>query len=342
MDIKENILGELKKGGKVTSESIAKLCNVSRQAAHAHLSELAREKKLLRIGRTRGSYYVTYSQEKARKLQKEEQKYSINLKNKGLEEDKVYNRIKYHFPAISKLPANTQDIFHYAFTEMLNNAIEYSGSLKISILVKLSHRNIYFKVADKGIGIFKHVKQKFRLKDEYEALEELLKGKKTTMPDKHTGEGIFFTSKNADIFQIQSSRIRLIIDNKKEDIYTEEISFCQGTKICFQLKQNTRKNLEKLFREYTDDNYEFQKTRVTVKLYQKDVKYISRSQARRLILGLDKFRIILLDFNKIKTIGQSFADEIFRVFQSNHPGIKIETINVCKAVDFMIKRSRTG
>ena len=66
---------------------------------------------------------------------------------------------------------------------------------------------------------------------------------------------------------------------------------------------------------------------------------MSRSQARRLILGLDKFKIIVLDFNKVKTIGQSFADEIFRVFQNNHPDITIETINCCKAVEFMIKRA---
>ena len=340
-NIKEITLKKLRENGKVTSKEIAKLCKVSRQAGHAHLLELIKAKKIIRIGKTRGAYYVLYSKKKARELQKSEERYCARLKNKDLEEDRVYNKIKYSRPSVSELPPNTQDILYYAFTEMLNNAIEHSGSLMITVLLVLNYSDIYFEVTDKGVGIFKHIQRKFKLRDQYEALEELLKGKRTTMPDKHTGEGIFFTSKSADIFQIQSSRIKLIINNQQDDIYTEEIPFRQGTKVCFQIKKRTRKSLEDLFKRYTSDEYEFQKTKVTVKLYQRDVKYISRSQARRLIIGLDKFKIIVLDFNKVKMIGQGFADEIFRIFSSNHPGIAIETINCCKAVDFMIRRAMT-
>jgi len=177
----------------------------------------------------------------------------------------------------------------------------------ITVLLVLSHSDIYFEVIDKGMGIFKHIQKKFKLKDEYEALEELLKGKITTMPDKHTGEGIFFTSKIADIFAIQSSKIKLIVDNQEDDVYTEEVPRRQGTKVCFRIKKNTRKSLEDLFKQYTNDKYEFQKTKITVNLYQRGVKYISRSQARRLMIGLDKFEIIVLDFNKVKTIGQGYS-----------------------------------
>ena len=66
--------------------------------------------------------------------------------------------------------------------------------------------------------------------------------------------------------------------------------------------------------------------------------YISRSQARRLLAGLNKFKSIILDFDKVPTIGQSFADEIFRVFLSDNPEIKIQAVNTNKAVQFMIDR----
>ncbi len=338
-NIKETILEKIREDGKVTSREISKQGKISRQAAHAHLLELVKAEKIIRIGKTRGVYYVLYSEEREKELQKGEEKYSARLTNKGLEEDQVYDKIKYSRPSVNKLPPHTRDILHYAFTEMLNNAIEHSGSLTITVLLVLSYGDIYFEIIDKGIGIFKHIQRRFKLKNEYEALEELLKGKKTTMPDRHTGEGIFFTSKIADIFEIQNAKIKLIIDNQKNDIYTEEIPFRRGTKVCFRIKKKTRKSLEGLFRQYTSDEYEFHKTKVTVKLYQKDVKYMSRSQARRLILSLDKFKVIVLDFHKVKTIGQSFVDEIFRVFQNNHPAIAIETINCCKAVDFMIRRA---
>jgi anti-sigma regulatory factor (Ser/Thr protein kinase) len=339
-NIKETIFKKLCEKKEITSTEIAKLCKISRQAAHAYLFELVKAKKIIRIGKTRGAYYVLYSKRKAKELQEKEERYYSRLKNKGLEEDRVYERIKYSLSSISKLAPNARDILHYAFTEMLNNAIEHSGSLTITVLLLSSYNNIYFEVIDKGIGIFKHIQKKFRLNDEYVALEELLKGKRTTMPDRHTGEGIFFTSKSADIFQIQSSKIKLIINNQQNDIYTEEIPFRQGTKICFQLKKKTRRSLEDLFRQYISEDYNFQKTKVAVQLYQKDTKYISRSQARRLILGLDKFKVIVLDFNKVKTIGQSFADEIFRVFQNKYPNITIETINCCRAVDFMIRKAK--
>ena len=341
-DIKKAILGRLRKKKTITAGEIAELCNVSRQAAHGHLAELAKGNKIIRIGTTRGAYYVPYSKKMAKGLQKGRITYRARLRNRGLEEDRVYARIGHNRPAIKKLAENTRDILYYAFTEMLNNAIEYSTSAIITVLLELRHDDVYFEIVDSGIGIFNHIRRRFGLKDTYEALEELLKGKRTTMPDKHTGEGIFFTSKIADTFEIESSKTKLIIDNKKNDIYTEEIPARGGTKICFQVRKRTRKSLEGLFKQYTDEEYEFHKTKVTVRLYQKGVKYISRSQARRLIMGLDKFKVIVLDFSKVKAIGQGFADEVFRIFQSNHPDISINPTNCCKAVDFMIKRTRAN
>ncbi len=44
---------------------------------------------------------------------------------------------------------------------------------------------------------------------------ELIKGKRTTMPDRHTGEGVFFTSKSGDEVNFRSHRIRIIFDNQK-------------------------------------------------------------------------------------------------------------------------------
>ena len=54
--------------------------------------------------------------------------------------------------------------------------------------------------------------------------------------------------------------------------------------------------------------------------------------------GLEKYKTIVLDFDKVKTIGQAFADEIFRVFQQRHPEIKIQPINMIEPVKFMINR----
>ena len=48
---------------------------------------------------------------------------------------------------------------------------------------------------------------------------------------------------------------------------------------------------------------------------------------------------IILDFEDVKTIGQGFADEVFRVWKIKHPGVKIITKNANENIEFMIKRA---
>lgn len=68
-------------------------------------------------------------------------------------------------------------------------------------------------------------------------------------------------------------------------------------------------------------------------------KYISRSQAKRILLGLELFDIIILDFSKITMIDQNFVDEVFRIYQNQFPDKNIKYINANEDVEFMINRS---
>lgn len=44
-------------------------------------------------------------------------------------------------------------------------------------------------------------------------------------------------------------------------------------------------------------------------------------------------------FDSIKTVGQAFADEIFRVWKKNHPEIEIRYRNANENVEFMIRHA---
>ena len=70
--------------------------------------------------------------------------------------------------------------------------------------------------------------------------------------------------------------------------------------------------------------------------------YVSRSQARRVLADLDKFKTVILDFDRVPTIGQAFADEIFRVFKAKHPDMTITPVGANEAVAFMIARALAG
>lgn len=180
---------------------------------------------------------------------------------------------------------------------------------------------------------------KFSLNNELESIQDLLKGKHTTAPSGHTGEGIFFTSKAADNLLIQSSGKKLIFNNIIDDIFIKNGKKIKGTQVKFLLSENTEHDLVEIFKKYTDEEYDFSKTSVLVKLYIMGDEYISRSQARRIVAGLNKFKTVTIDFRGIETIGQAFADEIFRVWQSNNPQIKIIAVNDNENVKFMINKT---
>ncbi len=69
---------------------------------------------------------------------------------------------------------------------------------------------------------------------------------------------------------------------------------------------------------------------------------MSRAQAQRLLRGLGDFQEVTLDFSEVGTIGQPFADEIFRVFPHQDGGVEFNTINATPEVESMIARAVNG
>jgi anti-sigma regulatory factor (Ser/Thr protein kinase) len=120
----------------------------------------------------------------------------------GLEEDQVWCVTV--LPLLKGLPANNIDIWQYCVTEMVNNAIDHSEGSRLTVVVRRLPSNTQVLVLDDGIGIFRKIKAAFNLEDETQAILELSKGKLTTDPDRHSGQGIFFTSRMLDEFSILS------------------------------------------------------------------------------------------------------------------------------------------
>ncbi|MDI6757965.1 MAG: DUF4325 domain-containing protein, partial [Endomicrobiia bacterium] len=264
------------------------------------------------------------------------------LNNNGkLREDEALREIKKDSGIFAGLPKNIAEILDYAFTEMLNNAIEHSGSQKIDVIVRRAAGVVRFVVTDRGVGIFRNIMKKKKLSALMDAVQDLLKGKQTTMPDRHSGEGIFFTSKTARRFSVKSSGKSIIYDNDLNDIAVKDTAFEKGTKVVFETGLKNPVRVSEIFRRHTDENYRFDKTLVAVKLYDRGVEYVSRSQARRLLCGLEDFKRITLDFKGVSTIGQAFADEIFRVWPSSHSGVAVDYLNAGENVETMIKMAKS-
>lgn len=340
MNIKNKILEKINKKGKLKSSEIVKKTGFSREYINRHFQELRSEGKIVLIGKGRGSYYVLSDSKSIISVKKNVLRFNAFLKNKNLTESDVLQRINLETGIFLGISQNLKRILEYSFLEMLNNAIEHSQSKNIRMFMVRINDSISFFIKDFGIGIFNNLQKKKKLKTKIEAIQHLLKGKQTTMPEKHSGQGIFFTSKLADSLFITSSNKKLLFDNKVNDIFLLNCKNTKGTEILFLINLNSKKKIKDVFDEYSSNNYEFDKTKVHIKLYKLDSDYISRSQARRVLIGLDKFRIIVLDFKNVETVGQAFADEIFRVWENNHPQIKFQIINSNENINFMIKRAQ--
>jgi anti-sigma regulatory factor (Ser/Thr protein kinase) len=338
MKAKDTILKMVRKRQKLSSEEVESVLSITRQSAHYHLSSLIRDGKMLKIGRTRGAYYVLNDKAALSKMFDGYKKTSI-LRNLNLEEDKVFAEIKKTTPIFNNLKPNVSHIVEYAFTEIMNNAIEHSKSQKICYSISKNGPLLEFIIKDYGIGVFNNIKDKFGLKDELEAVQELIKGKGTTAPDAHTGEGIFFTSKIADRFSLHSYKTELIFDDIAADIFVCKKRNHHGTIASFSIEADGKKELEDIFKKFSNASFVFDKSKINIKLFAGETGYMSRSQARRLLSNMEKFGRIVLDFKGINAIGQGFADQIFRVFKNEHPEIEIEAINCSDTVEMMLKHA---
>lgn len=103
----------------------------------------------------------------------------------------------------------------------------------------------------------------------------------------------------------------------------------------------TERTTKEIFDEYTSDDFVFNKTKITVHLAKDCLghDFVSRSLAKRILMNVEKFKIIVLDFENIDNIGQGFADEVFRVFKNKNPDITIVPVNMNEEIEFMINRA---
>jgi mRNA interferase RelE/StbE len=83
----------------------------------------------------------------------------------------------------------------------------------------------------------------------------------------------------------------------------------------------------------------FTTTRPVVKLIEVGTSFVARSEARRLLNGLDvDFETVEVDFTGVPDVGQGFVDELLRVWPRDHPGKTVIPTNMNAAVDFMVRR----
>lgn len=256
----------------------------------------------------------------------------------GLQEHLVWRELRSVLG--SALGEAAQRILGYATTEMINNAVDHSDGREVRVSASDDAGTITIVIADDGVGAFDRMVSKLGLPDRYAAIQELSKGKATTSPDRHTGEGIFFTSKAVDRFRLAANGLVWLVDNLLHDTSVAASRRRIGTEVTLELAGDTTKSMKDVFDEFTVED-RFARTRPAVKLLEYGTEFISRSEAKRLAQRLEEFQEVELDFEGVGFVGQGFVDEMFRVWARDHPDTRLIPINMNDEVAFMVRRGLT-
>jgi len=311
----------------------AERLGISRVAANRYISRLEKEGWIARSG---PSTHPVFSPGYKRRLAKF---YSLA----ALEEDVAW---QIDFKPYLNLPVNVMHVASHGFTEMVNNAIDHSGGDSVLAWASQDENDLVIIISDNGVGIFARITEALGLPDTRQAMFELAKGKLTTDPSKHSGEGIFFTSRMFDWFKIEANGLAFKHDDAMRHDWLREIDDPVpqdgGTVVFMQIALSSTRTPASVFDQFTNapDDYDFSKTIVPMKMAcYSDEQLISRSQAKRLIARFDRFKTVFLDFDGIQEIGQAFADELFRVYAEEHPAVKLIPQNMTDQIERMWLRA---
>ena len=311
------------------SRAVAEKFGISRQAAQRHIRKLVDSGVLIMSGTTNAATY--------------ELALSVDTSQvfeplQGLDEDSIWR--SFVRPKLDGVPHEVISICQYGFTEMFNNVIDHSEGNRALVAVQRSAYHVELSVKDDGIGIFRKIRRDFGLDDERHAILELSKGKLTSDPSRHSGEGIFFSSRMFDRFAILSGKHYFSHTDEHGDWLLDDGEEGQGTTVFMEIRLSTRRTAQEIFEQYaTIDHPGFFRTHIPVVLAQYgDENMISRSQAKRVLVRVEKFTEVVLDFKGVSEVGQAFIDEIFRVFSKVHPEVHLFYVNANESIEWMIRR----
>lgn len=316
---------------KDLADEVVRRTGVTRRTANKALTRLVELQWLVREGtRSRPMY-------RAGLLRQVVRRYDIA----GLEEDIPWSR---DFAPYFALPREVHRMAQHAFCELLNNAIDHSEGTSVTVSLRQTPSHVQLLVSDDGRGVFDKIHEAFSLEDPTLAMLELSKGKLTSQPQRHTGRGLFFTSKLADIFDLHANE--RAFQRREWDgggWMPGRALKRQGTSVYAAIALDTTRTLDEVLHAYSADGASlgFERTVVPLRLITSAISGLeSRAQARRVAARLHEFRRAEVDFSGVSSIGHGFADELFRVFASQQPAFELVPVNMSPAVASLVDSVR--
>jgi len=327
MNLQIQILNVIAAQGFTTSPLLAEILDITRQGAHSHLRSMVDDGLLVATGNRRSTRYELAARRTST--------YPIA----STSEDEIWGleKIALRTLAPDALEKNVFRVLSFSFTEMVNNALDHSKGSTIVIRWFTTETDVAFEVRDDGIGAFASIRESFELENNFQAIGMLSKGKQTTAPDRHSGLGIFFTSRLVERFTLTANDYSWIVDNGINDQAIASLSVPRtGTVVRCAIPFDTDNDLNRVAASVSDPiTSRLNRTSLKVDLFREGL-FVSRTEARLIGARLEGFEVVELDFTNVDFLGQGFADELFRVWQREHPETTLVVRNASPAITLMI------
>jgi anti-sigma regulatory factor (Ser/Thr protein kinase) len=317
--------------GEIRNRDVAAALRVSPATAHRLLQALVLAGTLERQGSGRAARY---------RLRTIRRRFRLT----GLDEHVAIEALTKEIGVIRPLDGPAAHTFAYAASELLNNAVDHSDGRSAVVTIAFeSGGATAVTIADDGVGVFRRVAEDFGYATPQDAIVQLETGKLTSDPARHSGEGLFFTSKAVSRFRLESQGVAWVVDNVVGDSGIGTSDVRRGTRVSFALVPGHVPPLADVFAAFTDpERLAFMRTQATIRLAAFGKTLVARSEAKRLVARLPEFTHVTLDFTGVDVVGQGFCDEVFRVFADAHPGVRLEPVGMNEGIAFMVARARAA
>jgi len=312
---------------------LAAHANVSLRTARRALVRLSELNWLVNAGTPRRPQY------RPGLLRQVVQRYALA----GLEEDTPWD---IDFAPMFALPPAVNRMVQHAFSELLNNAIDHSGGTHVTVSLRQTASHAQLLVSDNGCGLFQNIAEAFAIDNPQLAMLELSKGKLTSQPRRHSGHGLFFTSRLAEVFDLHANDTAF---QKRawdgQGWHLQRALKHEGTSVYASFALDTPRTLDAVCKAHSLDGLGacFERTVVPLRLLTSAVSGLeSRAQARRIGARLNEFQRVELDFSGVPDIGHAFADELLRVLAREVPAVELVPLNMSPAVAAMVGSVSAG
>jgi hypothetical protein len=310
----------------------ARRFGVTRATASNYLRRLVGDGRLTAKGRTRARSYAL----KAALLAS-----GIGRLSPFAEDDELWRRELR--PKLEGLPKAALDACHFGFTAAVANAIVHSGGDILTWRLRLDARSVELTVTDDGVGAFARLKAALGLEDDGRALLELAKGGATIDPSRHAGRSLFLVSRMFEGFRLASGRLAYVCERDGDGrtrCRAERLSApLKGTLVTLQLDHVSAPAPGEVFARYAGEGGR-PRSEIAVALAASGGEPLaSRSQARRLLAGLERCCEANLDFTGAPETGPAFLHEIFGVFARAHPDVRLNALNADPVTAEMISQA---